>query len=292
MPTFSLNSITWKVYNNNKSKVLATYTTTPTTTTKYTSITAEYGTYVEATNYTIKMNLNANYDAAFLASVTTTGDFKMPLLSDFSPIADGSAVMTGNLSLASTYISPYNGGVTSKSVAKADQKVSAIQQFGLQYLTTRTLANGHTQVYRINDPDAYKYNQNSFNVKVSGAFGTIRWYGTTNTNPATFASSMTQEILEAYMTGQKKSDSTNSRNLVYAGKTDANHKYFFYVYRKALGAVTSVISTGANATGWFNTTSQKTIRITRTVTGMQEDYYLMYTMNENGLSKGDNLTFS
>lgn len=285
LPTFSLNSITWKVYNNNKSKVLATYT-------DKTAITAEYGTYVEATNYTIKMNLDANYDAAFLASVTTTGDFKMPPLSDFSPIGGGSAVMTGNLSLSSTYISPYNGNVTSKKVAKADQQVSAILQFGLQYLTTRTLANGHTQVYRINDPDKYMYNQNSFNVKVSGAFGTIRWYGTTNTNPATFASSMTQETLESYLTGQKKSDSTNSRNLVYAGKTDASHKYFFYVYRKALGAVTSVMSTGANATGWFNTTSQKTIRITRTVTGMQEDYYLMYTMNENGLSKGDNLTFS
>lgn len=292
LPTFSLNSITWKVYNNNKSKVLATYTTDVNSTTKYTSITAEYGTYVTADNYTIKMNLASNYDAAFLASVTTTGDFTMPPLSEFSPIAGGSAVMSKTLSLASTYISPYSGGVTSKSVASADQKVSAIRQFGLQYLTTRTLANGHTQVYRINDPDTYNYNQNAFNVKVTGAFGIIRWYGTTDTNPGTFPTSMTQAALEAYMTGQKNSDKTNSKSLVYAGKTDASHRYFFYVYRKALTAVKSVQSVGANATGWFNTSNQITLTITRTTTGMKEDYYLIYSMNENGLSKGDTLTFA
>lgn len=283
LPTFSLNTVTWKVYNNDKSKLLAAYN-------NVTSITAEYGTYVIAKNYTIKMNLNANYDASFLATVTTKGPFGTEVPT-FSPIANGSAVMSGSNSLALTYISPYTGGVKSKNVTTTSQTVRAVTQFGMKYLSTRKLANGNMQVYRLNDPDTYSEG-NGFNISVSGKFGIIKWYGTTNTNPATFPSSMTQAALEAYMTGQHNAVSSNTNVLTYKGKTDDSHKYFFYVYRKALGNVTSVESKGANATGWFNTGAQKTITITKTTTGMKEDYYLIYTMNENGLSKGDELTFS
>lgn len=283
LPTFSLNTVTWKVYNNDKSKLLATYN-------NVTSITAEYGTYVTAENYTIKMNLNTNYDASFLATVTTKGPFGTEVPT-FSPIANGSAVMSGSNSLASTYISPYTGGVKSKNVTTTSQTVRAVTQFGMKYLSTRKLANGNMQVYRLNDPDTYSEG-NGFNISVNGKFGIIKWYGTTNTNPATFPSSMTQAALEAYMTGQYNAVSSNTKELTYRCKTDASHKYFFYVYRGALEKVSSVSCEGASATRWFNTTTQKTITITKTTTGMKEDYYLMYTMNENGLSKGDELTFS
>ena len=289
-PTLSVAYIFWEIWDNTQTTRIQTYTNNQ-------NITAEYGTYVRASNVRIKMTLPNPYSDKALKTISTSGSFGTTVPTFSTTSGSPSSYYATVLSMSSTYISPYSGGVTSKNVLPTGQTATSVIQFGLRYLSTKTLPNGKPMVYRINDPDSYD-TTSAINFTVNGGYGYIKWYGVLAQSPTEFiaangSTQMTQAALEAKFTsGKMQRNNSNSKELSgYAAKTDTTSKYFMYVYRAALGTLSKAEVPGADATAWFNTKSPLSFTMTKTTTNMKEQYYVVYSLNENALN-GAALTFS
>ncbi len=122
--------------------------------------------------------------------------------------------------------------------------------------------------------------------RVSATNDVCRWYGATSLNVSSATTDQIKGILSSL-----SSDSSWSKDLTKAGKTDATNKYYIYIWPQSAGKVTQASIPGADATGWFSISNLKEIEITAD-NGFAIKYYYIYALNENALSAGPTITFS
>ena len=255
----SSGTVTWTVYKADGSTVLKTYTSS--------SITVEYGCYVSASGiHPVWTYTNGN---AKLTSTSGSWGTTVPTLTNNKYTFDDISISKQQLK---------------QSSISRSQSVTGVTLYGVKSF----VIDGYGKLVRKDATN--KSTSNSFTFSCNDAFGTIKWWGAVADNPSTWTGNVTSKL-----PGLKSSNgnNNNAKKIVISGAdatTSTSKKYFVYIYRSDCGTLSSASVPGADATKWFNTATPKTVQVTSSTNGYTDNYYLVYSLNENALA-GAQLTF-
>lgn len=262
-------AITVKIYAADKTSLIKTYASSSTN--GNWSIPVEYGSYITIENM-YPWWLKPSDD--FTEITSTSGDWGSSIPSinnmkyNFTP---------KNIALQS---------LNSMSKNSWSQTITGATTYGVKSFVINSFGN----LVRKDAVNTYTSNTSTFTINSS--FTTIRWWGCTSENPKNWSGNITNKISIIKNGG---SDKINNKGKTIPGtqaKTDSINKYFVYIYRKNNnGILTSASVPGADATEWFNTKTPIPVTITSSTNKFTDDYYLIYSRNENALA-GAELTFA